>query len=154
MVISTYPGSPFGGRWSRREPNCTGRPRTEKGRRSVALDPATVAALRDHRRRQAAEQLALGPAYVDAGLVSAAEDGSPLPPERFSDRFEAIATVTKSPRIRFHDLRHTYATLASRLVCTRRSCRSVSGHADIALMLNVYSPRDPRAAGGRRQRWT
>jgi integrase len=44
-------------------------PKTAKGRRSVALDPATVATLKAWRKHQAAERLAWGPAWTDAGLV-------------------------------------------------------------------------------------
>jgi integrase len=42
-------------------------PKDAKGRRSLALDPATVAALREHRRRQLEERLAVGPGWVDSG---------------------------------------------------------------------------------------
>jgi integrase len=44
-------------------------PKTAKGRRSLALDPATVASLREHRRRQLEERLAVGPRWEDSGLV-------------------------------------------------------------------------------------
>lgn len=59
-------------------------PKTDRSRRSVALDPATLEALRAHRARQAKEKLALGPAYNDQNLVFAREDGLPLHPERLS----------------------------------------------------------------------
>lgn len=57
-------------------------PKTDRGRRSVALDSATVAALREHRRHQATERLALGPAYQDHRLAFCQEDGTPLHPDR------------------------------------------------------------------------
>jgi integrase len=59
-------------------------PKTAKGRRSIALDPATVAALREHRRWQLEERLAVGPGWEDSGLVFTWPDGRPLHPERFS----------------------------------------------------------------------
>jgi hypothetical protein len=50
-------------------------PKTAKGRRSVALDPATVAGLKAWRKHQAAERLGWGPAWTDSGLVFTREDG-------------------------------------------------------------------------------
>jgi hypothetical protein len=44
-------------------------PKTARGRRSLALDPTTVAALRDHHRRQLQRRLAVGPKSQDSGLV-------------------------------------------------------------------------------------
>jgi integrase len=57
-------------------------PKTAKGRRSLALDRATVAALRQHRARQAEERLAVGPGCHDSGLVSTWPDGRPLSKSR------------------------------------------------------------------------
>jgi len=57
-------------------------PKTAKARRSLALDRATVAALREHRRRQLEERLAVGPQWEDSGLVFTWPDGRPLHPER------------------------------------------------------------------------
>jgi integrase len=62
-------------------------PKTAKGKRSLALDPATVAALRQHRARQAEERLAVGPVWGDSGLVFTWPDGSPIHPERFTKWF-------------------------------------------------------------------
>ena len=73
----------------------------------MALETATVAALRAHRKRQAAETLALGPAYRDGEFVFAREDGEPLHPDTFSKWFtDAVAGLDVSP-ITLHGLRHT-----------------------------------------------
>jgi integrase len=87
-------------------------PKTAKGRRSIALDPATVAALRDHRRWQLEERLAVGPRWEDSGLVFTWPDGRPLHPERFSRWFEQHARAAGLPKIRLHDVRHSYANIA------------------------------------------
>jgi integrase len=55
-------------------------PKTNRGRRAVALDPRTVAALRAWRAAQASERLAWGPAWTDNGLVFTSEDGSVIHP--------------------------------------------------------------------------
>ena len=60
-------------------------PKTEKGARTIALDPETVATLRAHRVAQMERRLLLGSSYEDSGdLVFTSEDGSPIHPERLS----------------------------------------------------------------------
>lgn len=59
-------------------------PKTARGRRSVALDSGTVAALRAHRAWQNERRLQLGAAYQDNGLVFCPGDGLPIHPDRFS----------------------------------------------------------------------
>ena len=83
--------------------------------RVIELDRRTVAMLRTWRKVQAAEQLAMGPGYEDHGLVFARRDGRPMDPKHFSQSFDrrlAQAAFKDLPRIRLHDLRHTWATLA------------------------------------------
>jgi integrase len=65
----------------------TSEPKTSPGRRSIALDPRTVAQLRAWRAAQLEERLAWGPAYRDTGLVFTREDGASLHPEWLSDAF-------------------------------------------------------------------
>ncbi len=89
-----------------------GTPKTAKGRRTVAPDPATVTALRTQRTRQGEERLAMGPDYGDQDLVASQIDGTPVHPKTISYQFGKAARAAKLPRIRLHDLRHTHATLA------------------------------------------
>lgn len=58
--------------------------KTASGRRSLALDPATLEALRDHRRRQA-EERAIAEIADDNDLVSTWPDGRPLHPDLITD---------------------------------------------------------------------
>jgi integrase len=118
-------------------------PKTEKGRRSIALDPATAEALRVHRMRQLEERALLGPDYADDNLVFAREGGTPLHPDRISTMFEQHVSVAKLPRIRFHDLRHTHATLALQAGVHPKIVSERLGHADVGLTLNVYSHAIP-----------
>jgi len=66
----------------------TSEPKTARSRRSIALDSATVAALREHQARQAAERVVIGPSYQDSGLIFTHPDGSPIHPHLFSDWFK------------------------------------------------------------------
>lgn len=67
------------------------------------LDPETVAVLRAHHTTQAAELLALGPAWSAGDLVFTREDGQPLHPDWFRRRFERRIHCAGLPKIRFQD---------------------------------------------------
>ena len=113
-------------------------PKTPRSRRIVDLDPATVAILRDHRRRQLEERLAVGSGYMDDGYVFARPDGRPWNPELISRVFDRLAARTGLPRIRLHDLRHTHTT---HLLAAGVNVRIVSqrlGHASVAFTLDIY----------------
>ena len=126
-------------------------PKTAKGRRSIALDPATVAALREHRRWQLEERLAVGPGWEDSGLVFTWPDGQPLHPERFSRWFEQHTRAAGLPRDSAARcpprLRHRRAGggIPAKIVSERL------GHANIAITMDTYSHvlpgLDEQAAG-------
>jgi integrase len=119
-------------------------PKTAKGRRSVALDPATVAALRAHRVAMLEERLSLGlGAPTDDGLVFTALDGEPLHPAQFSDRFDRLVKAAGVPRIRLHDLRHTHATLALQAGVHPKVVSERLGHSTVAMTLDIYSHAIP-----------
>jgi integrase len=126
-------------------------PKTAKGRRSLALDPATLAALREHRVRQLQERLAVGPRWQDSGLVFTWPDGRPLHPERFSRWFEQHARAAGLPKIRLHDVRHSYATAALAAGIPAKVVSERLGHATIAITMDTYSHvlpgLDAQAAG-------
>ena len=93
-------------------PPVFGEPKTERGRRSIALDLYLVAALRAHRKTQLEERMLMGPAYDDQDIVFAQPDGRTIHPENVSRVFARLARAAKLPHIRLHDLRHTHASLA------------------------------------------
>ena len=117
----------------------TGEPKTRAGRRNIALDPATVAALRSHRVQQAQHRLAFGGRWQDTGLVVTREDGSPASPQIFSKSFVAEARKAGLPRIRLHDLRHSWATAALGAGVPAKVVSERLGHANIAITLDTYS---------------
>jgi integrase len=120
-----------------------GEPKTAKGRRTVPLPPQTVAALREYRRGQIAERLLVGPDHIDRDLVFAEPDGSPMHPDKFRKRFEVRIARSGLPRVRFHDLRHTYATLALQAGVHPKIVAEVLGHANISITLDTYSHASP-----------
>jgi integrase len=125
-------------------------PKTDKGTRTISLDPATAAALRAHRTAQKAERLAWGPAYHSAGdLVFTREDGSAIHPERLTSWFAQHCRRSGLPAIRLHDVRHAYV---SALLAAGVPLKVVSqrvGHASPMITMTIYQhvlPGDDRAA--------
>ena len=114
-------------------------PKTRAGRRSLALDPATVAALNDHLVVQAAERALVGPGYVESGLLFTWPDGRGINPARFSAWFEQHVSAAGLPRITLHGLRHSYATAALKAGVPVKVISERLGHATVAITLDVYS---------------
>jgi integrase len=115
------------------------RSKTAAGRRRVELDPATVAVLRAHRRRQAAERLAFGAGYRDHGRVFARPGGEPLNPDAVSIQFKRRAARLGLPPVRFHDLRHGWATMALEAGEHPKVVAEQLGHASVRVTLDTYS---------------
>ncbi len=89
---------------------------------------------------QAKQKLKAGPLYQDNGLVFATSVGTPLNPENITKRhLYPVLKRAGLPRIRFHDLRHTHATL---LLLKGENVKVVSerlGHASVAFTLKTYA---------------
>jgi len=86
--------------------------KTAAGVRSVALDAFTVEALRDHLAMLDEERRAFGEAYHGGGWLYVWPDGRRPHPDSVTDRFNRLVDRAGVRRIRLHDVRHTYATLA------------------------------------------
>jgi integrase len=86
--------------------------KTEDSRRTISLDQFTVAALRDHIGMLDRERSAFGPSYPHHGKLMVFEDGRRLHPDTITSRFNHLVDLAGVRRIRLHDVRHTYATLA------------------------------------------
>jgi integrase len=114
-------------------------PKTAKGRRSIALDPTTVSALRRYRRLQREERLRYGELWTDIGLVATHEDGTAINPRLFSAWFTQQARAADLPLIRLHDLRHSYATAALSAGIAAKVVSERLGRANIAITLGTYS---------------
>ena len=123
------------------ETGVTFRPmKTARSQRSIAVSAETIRVLREHRGRQLEARLAAGSDYEDGDLVFADVDGKPLPPYRISDQFrrKVVKPLGLYP-LRFHDLRHTAATLMFRAGIHPKVVSERLGHSSIAITLDTYS---------------
>jgi integrase len=117
-----------------------GEPKTKKSRRTIQLTEAAVRALREHLARQREDRQRLGDLYRDEGLVFASEVGTLINPSNLRTRsFAALLQRAKLPQIRFHDLRHTCATLLLSRNVHPKYVQELLGHTNIAITLDTYS---------------
>jgi integrase len=118
-------------------------PKTARGRRSVALDPETVAALKRQAAQQLEDQAEKGDGWSETGLVFTSEAGEAWHPDVASRKFRQAVKRSLLPVIRLHDLRHTHATLALRAGIHPKVVSERLGHATIAITLDTYSHAIP-----------
>src|SRR5215211_4491511 len=113
-------------------------PKSGKGR-SVRLTQRAVAVLKAHRKRQLEERMERGALWQENGLVLPSSVGTPLLGGNLNRAFKSALRRAGLPEIRFHDLRHTCATLLLRQGVNPKFVQELLGHADVSLTLNVYS---------------
>ena len=101
--------------------------------------------LRAHRARQAAEALVLGPQWPATGLVFTSTVGTVIEPRNLSRLFDELIAAPSVRRIRFHDLRHTCASLLLAQGVPPRVVMDVLGHSQIAITMDLYSHVMPTA---------
>lgn len=118
-------------------------PKTAKGRRLVPLTPTSALALRSHREKREAEVALLGVPLSDDGQVFCHLDGSPLLPDSVTHAFVKLARVLGLGTVRFHDLRHTHASLMLRQGVHPKIVSERLGHATVSITLDTYSHVTP-----------
>ncbi len=113
-------------------------PKNGKGR-SIELTHSAADALRSHWQRQLEEIEALGDEYQDHGLIFPGERGQPMRPWTLTRKLQRILKRVALPHIRFHDLRHTCATLLLSKGVHPKFVQELLGHATISITLDTYS---------------
>lgn len=109
-----------------------GRTKSERSRRTIDVDPATVQALAEHRRRQ--DVLS-----IDGLIFTYATDGKPLHPDGVTQRFEYRVREASLKRISFKGLRHTHATLLLKDGVPLHVVSRRLGHANEAFTARQYA---------------
>ena len=115
-------------------------PKTAKSRRTVRLPDACIQALHAHRGRQTLERDYVGTAWRNKeNLVFVREDGSPLTRSVVTHRFWRILKAAGIPKRRFHDLRHTCATLLLAQGVTLKVIQELLGHSLMSTTADIYA---------------
>jgi integrase len=113
--------------------------KTKRGRRTLALPGIALRELRDHQSRQQAEIILGGAVWNPRNLVFTRHDGEPLDGTVVSHQFHRLLEHAGLPQRRFHDLRHSCATLLQAQDVSARVAMEILGHSHIAVTMNMYT---------------
>lgn len=122
-------------------------PKTAAAKRTLRLDPVLIAALRTHRQNLREERLLHGKdwqardlwAKKRGGLVFVTETGAPVHGSDLLQHFHRWAKKAELPQVRFHDLRHTAATLMIADGVSIVAVSKILGHANPGITMKIYA---------------
>src|SRR6266704_1124159 len=115
-------------------------PKTQQSRRLILLPHFVAEELKAHRARQTAERLKLGALWENKDLVFCDPTGGYLnPTSSVQKNFHAALKKAGLPNIRFHDLRHSAATLLLGMGVHPKIVQEILGHSNIGMTMNTYS---------------
>lgn len=112
--------------------------KTRKSVRTIDLPAMAVRALREHRLRQLQEHIA-APQWEDHDFVFTSTRGTPLDGRNVLRHLQAALEAAGLPRKRFHDLRHTAASLLLAQGESLSVIKEILGHSQISLTANLYA---------------
>ncbi|MBZ5753033.1 site-specific integrase [Metabacillus rhizolycopersici] len=113
--------------------------KNEASIRSIHIPDKLVNELKIYRKQVVQEKLVHGQSYNDNDLVVCTRAGKPMIPRNFRKEFYNLIEKIDLPKIRFHDLRHTHATILIQQNVNVKLISERLGHADIETTLNTYS---------------
>ena len=112
--------------------------KSKASKRLLALVPSTIPYLEQLKMQQDAHKKRLGDAYHDSGHVCAWPNGEMLSPDYVSKRFQRLLEKNNMPKIRFHDLRHTVASLMLNKGVSPKRIQEYLGHEKVITTLDIY----------------
>ncbi|WP_037684485.1 site-specific integrase [Streptomyces griseus] len=118
--------------------------KTTNSERRIALPTECLRSLQDHRQRQARERERAGDGWLETGYVFTTSNGRPIDPTNLTRTFSTLLRDAGLRRIRFHDLRHTAATLLLEQGVELVVIKELLGHAHIGVTATVYTHVRPR----------
>jgi integrase len=113
--------------------------KTNSSRRTITLGDETIQILRNHHDRQWSQRLRAGDRWVDNGLIFSNSKGRPICVSYLTERFKKLLDAAGIPRIRFHDIRHTNASLLISHGVPPTIVARRLGHSKISTTLDIYS---------------
>lgn len=120
-----------------------GSPKTAKGRRMVSLSPFAVSILREHKEEQELERAMIGLELKEDDHIFCHFDGKPFLPNTVTHAWAKLVKRTGLKSIRFHDARHTHASLMLKQGAHPKVVQERLGHSSIQITLDTYSHVTP-----------
>jgi len=112
--------------------------KSDSSKRVIPLADNVVSELKSYRIRQNEDKLALGEEYIDKDLIGCNKKGEPINHRCLVRDFKRIIKEAELPEIRFHDLRHTFATLFLEAGGNIKTLQQMLGHASINITIDTY----------------
>ena len=113
--------------------------KTKSSKRKIVLLQTTKSALAIQMELQEKNKDLLGDKYKDSGFICTHDNGEPINPENLGKKFKKIIKEYKLAPIRFHDIRHSFATILLKNGTNPKIVSEILGHSDVQTTLNVYS---------------
>lgn len=113
--------------------------KTRRSNATVAAPPGLMEALKQHRRRQQEERLAMGSHWPGHDLVFTSTTGTPLEPRNVTRAWSELRVQANLPDLRFHDLRHSCATILTALGMHPRVVMEMLRHSQISITMDTYA---------------
>jgi integrase len=107
--------------------------KSDKSRRTIALPPQLVVALKAHRAAQLHERMTAGPAWRDGGFVWCQPNGQPIGNHADWEEWKTLLKAAGIRQVRVHDARHTAATLLLAQGVDQRVVMEILGHSQISM---------------------
>jgi integrase len=114
-------------------------PKTSESARNIIMPETLVRILKAHKIDQQKNKMRLGQFYNDNNAVCCYADGRLFNPKRFSHKFHDLLEANSLSIIRFHDLRHSHASLLVKLGVQPKVISERLGHSNIATTMDLYS---------------
>ncbi len=114
-------------------------PKTKAGRRRIMLTDAAIAALKEHKVRQKEARVIAGDEWKERDIVFSNIYGSFLNPNAVLVWYHSLLEKAGLPDMRFHDLRHSAATILLVMGVHPKVVQELLGHSTIAMTMDVYS---------------
>ncbi|MGG0554841.1 tyrosine-type recombinase/integrase [Priestia aryabhattai] len=113
--------------------------KTESSNRVIKVDDETLHILMQHKKRQNELKLLYGSQYSNENLVFCRKNGKPMHPRALAVFFDSIIKKAEVSKIRFHDLRHTHATLLLEAGVSLKEVQERLGHSSIKMTGDIYA---------------
>jgi integrase len=115
-------------------------PKTEKSQRAVALTAGAIELLRSQHAKQSKLRVNLGGPFGDEQLVFPnPRTGEPWKPDTFSNEFLRAVQTSGLPKVSFHGLRHSYASISLRAGTPLKVVSKMLGHTTTAITADLYT---------------
>jgi len=128
-TVNRYPGYGF----------VENEPKTKSSRRKIVLPNIVIEALKAHRSIQDDMRLKAGEKWIEHDLIFSSKHGDYLYPTTLGGRFHKLLDAAGLPSMRFHDLRHSAATILLTMGVHPKVVQELLGHSSIAMTMDTYS---------------